>query len=107
MFFIPICAASDSGGMEFVMATATIQVRMDSALKKETEAALKSMGLSMSTAIHLFCRQVVNQGRIPFEIVAPSIPNAETRKVLDDALEGKNLSQSFATVDEMWEDLNA
>ncbi len=89
------------------MATATIQVRIDSALKKETEAALKSMGLSMSTAIHLFCRQVVNQGRIPFEIVAPSIPNAETRKVLDDALEGKNLSQSFATVDEMWEDLNA
>ena len=51
------------------MATATIQVRMDSALKKETELALKSMGLSMSTAIHLFCRQVVNQGRIPFEIV--------------------------------------
>ena len=89
------------------MATATIQVRIDSALKKETEAALRSMGLSMSTAIHLFCRQVVNQGRIPFEIVAPSIPNAETRKVLDDALEGKNLSQSFATVDEMWEDLNA
>lgn len=89
------------------MATTTIQVRMDSALKKETEATLKSMGLSMSTAIHLFCRQVVNQGRIPFEIVAPSIPNAETRKVLDDALAGKNLSRSFSNVDEMWDDLNA
>lgn len=89
------------------MPTATIQVRMDSALKKETETALKSMGLSMSTAIHLFCRQVVNQGRIPFEIVAPSVPNAETRKVLDDALAGKNLSRSFSTVDEMWDDLNA
>ena len=80
------------------MATATIQVRMDS---------LKSMGLNMSTAIHLFCRQVVNQGRIPFDIVAPNIPNAETRKVLDDALAGKNLSRSFSTVDEMWDDLNA
>lgn len=89
------------------MPTATIQVRMDSALKKETETALKSMGLSMSTAINLFCRQVVNQGRIPFEIVAPSIPNAETRKVLDDALAGKNLSRSFSNVDEMWDDLNA
>lgn len=89
------------------MATATVQVRMDAQLKKETEAALKSMGLSMSTAIHLFCRQVVNQGRIPFEIVAPSIPNAETRKALDDALAGKNLSRSFSTVDEMWEDLDA
>ena len=89
------------------MPTATIQVRMDSALKKETETALKSMGLSMSTAIHLFCRHVVNQGRIPFEIVAPSVPNAETRKVLDDALAGKNLSRSFSNVDEMWDDLNA
>lgn len=89
------------------MPTATIQVRMDSALKKETETALKSMGLNMSTAIHLFCRQVVNQGRIPFEIVAPSVPNAETRKVLDDALAGKNLSRSFSNVDEMWDDLNA
>ena len=61
----------------------------------------------MSTAIHLFCRQVVNQGRIPFDIVAPNIPNAETRKVLDNALAGKNLSRSFSTVDEMWDDLNA
>ena len=89
------------------MSTATVQVRIDSALKKETEAALKSMGLSMSTAIHLFCRQVVNQGRIPFDIVAPTIPNAKTRKAMDDTLAGKNLSRSFDTVNEMWEDLNA
>ena len=89
------------------MATATIQVRMDSGLKKETEAALKSMGLSMSTAIHLFCRQVVNQGRIPFDIVVPRYPTAETRKVLDDALAGEDLSRAFDTVDEMWDDLNA
>lgn len=89
------------------MATSTIQVRMDSALKKETEAALKSMGLNMSTAIHLFCRQVINQGRIPFDIVVPNIPNAETKKVLDDALAGRNLSRTFTNVDEMWDDLNA
>ena len=89
------------------MSTATVQVRIDSALKKETEAALKSMGLSMSTAIHLFCRQVVNQGRIPFDIVAPTIPNAKTKKAMDDTLARKNLSRSFDTVDEMWEDLNA
>ncbi len=89
------------------MSTATVQVRIDSALKKETEAALKSMGLNMSTAIHLFCRQVVNQGRIPFDIVAPTIPNAKTRKAMDDTLARKHLSRSFDTVDEMWEDLNA
>ena len=89
------------------MATATLQVRIDADLKQETEATLKSMGLSISSAIHLFCRQVVNQGRIPFDIVAPPVPNAETRRSMDDALHGKNLSRKFSSVDEMWEDLNA
>lgn len=40
------------------MTNATIKVRMDFGLKKETEAAPKIMGLSMSTDIHLFCRRL-------------------------------------------------
>ncbi len=88
------------------MANATIQVRIDSNLKSETDSILQSMGLTMSTAIHLFCHQIINQRRIPFDIVAPDSPNAETRKVLDDALAGKNMSRAFDTVDEMWEDLD-
>ena len=89
------------------MATATLQVRIDADLKQEAETALKSMGLSMSTAIHLFCRQVVNQGRIPFDIIAPPRLNETTRRAMDDTLNGKNLSRKFSSVDEMWEDLNA
>ena len=89
------------------MATATLQIRIDSDLKQETEATLKSMGLSMSTAIHLFCRQVVNHGRIPFDIIAAPKLNEETRRAMDDTLAGKNLSRKFSSVDEMWEDLNA
>lgn len=92
------------------MASANVQVRMDAELKKATEKALKSMGLTMSTAITLFCRQVINQGRIPFDIVMPQHSenfNKETRKAMDDTLKGKNLSRTFDTVDEMWDDLNA
>ena len=89
------------------MATANVQVRMDTALKQSAEETLKSMGLTMSSAITMFCRQIVNQGRIPFEIVAGHNPNATTRKAMQDTLEGKNLSRTFDTVDEMWEDLNA
>ena len=89
------------------MATSNLQVRIDADLKNETEKTLKSMGLSMSTAIHLFCRQVVNQRRIPFEIVAPPKYNEGTLRSMDDTLEGRNLSRKFSTVDEMWEDLNA
>ena len=88
------------------MATTTLQVRIDADLKQEAETALKSMGLSMSTAIHLFCRQVVNHGRIPFDIIASPRPNETTRRAMDDTLNGKNLSRKFSSVDEMWEDLN-
>jgi hypothetical protein len=39
--------------------------------------------------------------------VAPNLPNAATRKAMDDTLAGKNLSRTFDSVDEMWDDLNA
>ena len=89
------------------MASATLQVRLDADLKRDTEETLHSMGLNMSTAIQLFCRQVVNQQRIPFEVITPARFNIVTRQTLDDTLEGKNLSRRFSSVDEMWEELNA
>ena len=89
------------------MATTTIQVRIDAGLKSETESVLKSMGLSMSTAIHLFCQQVINHGRIPFDIISAPELNKETLRSMDDTLAGKNLSRNFSSVDELWEDLNA
>ncbi len=87
--------------------TATVQVRMDAELKKQAEKALKSMGLNMSTAINLFMHQVANQGKIPFEITAANTPNAETRKTINDVRNGKNLSKSFDSVEEMMADLDA
>lgn len=90
------------------MATATVQIRMDSELKKGAEQAFRDMGLNMTSAITMFCRQVLNQGKIPFEIVRHSQEyNATTLKAMDDTLAGKNLSEEFSSVDEMWEDLNA
>ena len=52
------------------MASTTIQVRMDSELKQQVEAKLKSMGLNMSTAVNMLAHQIVKQNRIPFEIIA-------------------------------------
>ena len=89
------------------MAATTVQIRMDADLKMETEYVLKSIGLTMSSAMNLFCRQVVNQEKIPFELVAKDVPNLETLKSMKDTLEGKNLSRTFSSVDEMWEELNA
>jgi DNA-damage-inducible protein J len=59
------------------MSATNVQVRMDPELKSATEAVLKSMGLTMTVAITMFCQQVVNQRRIPFEIVAPRMDTKE------------------------------
>lgn len=75
------------------MAATTVQVRMDSDLKLQVEYVLQNIGLTMSSAVNLFCRQVVNQGKIPFELIAKDVPNAETIKAMNDTLEGKNLSR--------------
>ena len=57
------------------MATTTIQVRMDAALKQQVEQKLKSMGLNMSTTVNMLAHQIIRQNRIPFDIIADETDN--------------------------------
>jgi len=85
----------------------TVQARIDDNLKLQTENILKSMGLTFSTAINIYFQQIVNQRRIPFDLVAPEIPNATTLQAMQDTLEHKNLHGPFDSVEEMMRDLDA
>ena len=70
------------------VATTNISIRMDTELKKQAESMFAEMGLNMTTAMNIFLRQVVRQGKIPFEI-ATDIPNAEmleTMKEMNDTI---------------------
>ena len=63
----------------------------------------------MTTAMNMFLRQVVRQGRIPFEI-ATDIPNAETVaaiKEMDDMLSGKIPAKRYSSTKELFEDLES
>ena len=53
------------------MATSTFSIRMDDSLKKDFANICSSFGMNVSTAINVFAKTVVNQKRIPFEIVSP------------------------------------
>ena len=91
------------------MATVNMSIRMDTELKKQAEAMLSDMGLNMTTAMNMFLRQVVRQGRIPFEI-ATDIPNAETIaaiKEVDDMISGKIPSKRYSSVEELFEELES
>ena len=62
---------------------AATTIRMDDDVKAQAVAMLESMGLSMNAYVNLALRQLVNQGRIPFEIVASrEVPNEETRRAM-------------------------
>ncbi len=91
------------------MATVNMSIRLDKDLKKQAEAMLSDMGLNMTTAMNMFLRQVVRQGRIPFEI-ATDIPNHETlaaMKEMDDMISGKITAKKYSNTDELFEDLNS
>ena len=91
------------------MATVNMSIRMDTELKKQADAMFSDMGLNMTTAVNMFLRQVVRQGRIPFEI-ATDIPNAETVaaiKEMDDMLSGKIPAKRYSSTKELFEDLES
>ena len=86
------------------MSQANINLRIDPEIKKQAEAMFADMGLTMSTAINIFIRQTLRQGKIPFEITS-DIPNAETLAAIDDVNKGRNLSKLYTDVDKMFEDI--
>ena len=91
------------------MATVNMSIRMDTELKKQADAMLADMGLNMTTAMNMFLRQVVRQGKIPFEI-ATDIPNSETlaaMKEVDDMISGKIPAKKYTSTDELFKDLES
>ena len=62
---------------------AATTIRMDDNIKAQAGDLLESMGLSINAYVNLALRQLVNQRRIPFEIVAlREVPNEETRRAM-------------------------
>lgn len=84
--------------------TDTLHIRIEPSVKQRAEATLNDLGLSITEAINVFLNQVILQDGIPFEIKKPRY-NKETIQAMEDTKNGKNLSKSFDSVDEMFEEL--
>lgn len=57
--------------------TTNVSIRMDSELKAQAEALFAELGMSLSTAVHIFVRQSLREGGLPFQ-VRTERPNQET-----------------------------
>ena len=47
---------------------AKLQISMDETLKKEAESIIDELGMNPKTAVTVFYKQIVEQGKIPFSI---------------------------------------
>ena len=54
--------------------TATLNLRVNPALKEEAENILRQLGIPMSTAIDMFLNQITLVGGIPFPVTIPKMP---------------------------------
>lgn len=75
------------------MATTNITIRMDEDLKKQFDHFCDEIGMSMGTAMTIFAKTVVKEGRIPFELSVKT-PNRETIEAM---LEAERLSRDPKT----------
>ncbi|MDR1100891.1 MAG: type II toxin-antitoxin system RelB/DinJ family antitoxin [Clostridiales bacterium] len=59
--------------------TVNTSIRIDKSLKKKADITFRSMGLTFSSAINMFIKQVVNSGELPFKPQA----NLSTEELLE------------------------
>lgn len=83
--------------------TATIQARIDPEVKRNAQAILSKLNISMSEAISLYLTQVALHEGIPFEI---KIPNTRTAETLTNSEAGKEL-HTVDSVDELFQELDS
>lgn len=82
-----------------------IRARVDESLKLHAERLFSRLGLTMTEAITLFLSQCEMRQGLPFEV---RIPNAETRRALNEAHAGIGIT-SYDSLEDMfaeWDETN-
>ena len=69
------------------MATSTLQIRIDSDLRRDADELLNRAGLDISSGVRLFLRQMVIRRRLPFDVITetpdPFFSEANQRVLAD------------------------
>lgn len=85
--------------------TDTLHIRIEPNVKTRVESTLSDLGISITEAVNIFLRQVILNDGIPFAIMKPRY-NSETEEAIEDVKNGKNISKTFDSVEEMFKELD-
>ena len=81
--------------------TINLSIRMDKNLKEQADSLFSELGMNMTTAMNVFVRQSVRQGKIPFEIATykPNNTTLAAIREVEDMRSGKIPKQSMSVAD--------
>lgn len=91
------------------MSTTSMNIRMDSGIKKQAQELFTALGMDMTTAVNIFLRQSIRRQGLPFEVTL-SRPNSETLEALAEVEEMKRHPEQYkgyTDVDAMMKDMLA
>ena len=81
------------------MSHVSMNIRMDSDIKKLAQELFSNLGMDMTTAINIFLRQAILHDGLPFPVQNVKF-NKTTTAAIEDVENGKNLSPVFNSVKE-------
>ena len=80
-----------------------LHVRVDDETKAQATEALAAMGLSVSDAVRILLKRVVNDQAFPLEL---KVPNAETRAAIEESRAKMQAGDArFETTDALFDEL--
>lgn len=85
---------------------ASLNVKIDRTVKKEADSIANAMGMTLSTAINIFVRQMVSERAIPFKIHLTN-NDAEQFHQLIDSIRVENQERGFLSDDEINAEIQA
>lgn len=85
---------------------ASLNVKIERAVKKEADSIANAMGMTLSTAINIFVRQMVNERAIPFRIHIVENETAQFHQLID-SIRNENETKGFLTDDEINAEIKA
>ena len=88
--------------------TASLNIRLDSDVKKNAESVYSRYGLSLTEAVTVFIHQSCNIGGLPFDL-RPLRPNAESLAAMAEAerISRDPSVKGYRDMNALFEDLNA
>lgn len=91
----------ESLGITNMNKAATVNARIEPALKIKAEEILSKVGLSAAEAIRLFYSQVCLQNGLPFDV---KIPNKKTLDAIEELESGKG--ERFKIMKDVWDSID-